>query len=165
MRVWSRLLLALSLAVAGPPAAATGVLEVSTLDGERARLVDYLEPGRRTLVMIWTTYCDVCAREFPRIEALHQAHGDTDLKVLGLAADGPRARDAVRRTLEARAATFDSVVAERAEIAAGYHRYTGETFAGTPTYLLFGESGELAAHLAGPLDIAALERALRAGAP
>ena len=71
--------------------------------------------------------------------------------------------DAVTRNAYSKAVL--RVVAERAEIAAGYHRYTGETFAGTPTYLLFGESGELAAHLAGPLDIAALERALRAGAP
>lgn len=165
MRACSRLLLIMSLALGGPPASATGVLEVSTLDGERARLADYFEPGRRTLVMIWTTYCEVCAREFPRIEALHQAHEDKDLKVLGLAADGPRARDAVRRTLNERAASFDSVVAERAEIAAGYHRYTGKTFAGTPTYLLFDESGELTAHLTGPLDIAALERELGAGSP
>jgi len=159
-----RFLLMLILTISGLPAVATGVLEVSTLDGERARLADYFEPGRRTLVMIWTTYCEVCAREFPRIEALHRAHEDRDLKVLGLAADGPRARDAVRRTLAARAASFNSVVAERAEIAASYHRYTGATFAGTPTYLLFDESGELAAHLTGPLDIAALERELDADA-
>jgi thiol-disulfide isomerase/thioredoxin len=153
----------LTLAIGGPSTVATGVLEVSTLDGEHARLADYFEPGRRTLVMIWTTYCEVCASEFPRIEALHQAHSDKDLKVLGLAADGLRAREAVRRTLTARAVSFDSVIGERAEIAAGYHRYTGETFAGTPTYLLFGESGELAAHLTGPLDIAALEHQLGAG--
>ncbi|MEQ8661672.1 MAG: TlpA disulfide reductase family protein [Gammaproteobacteria bacterium] len=146
-----------------PALPAAGVLEVSTLEGEHARLSDYLERGRHTLVMVWTTYCTVCASEFPRIDALHRAHHDDGLKVLGVAVDGLAARASVQAALDARGASFPSVLIERAELAAGFHRYTGETFRGTPTYLLFDGAGELAGHHVGRLDVDAVARLLNDG--
>jgi len=148
------------LALPGASRAVT-TLSAVTLDGEPVRLADYFGPQRWTLVMVWTTYCAVCEREFPIVGDLHRRHRDDDFKVLGLALDGSAARAQVARTLAARAPGFDSLVAEPEELAASYQRLTGETFDGTPTYLLFDGNGELAAHMSGPLEIAEVEYFVR----
>jgi thiol-disulfide isomerase/thioredoxin len=143
-----------------PPAAvqATTTIDAVTLDGEAVRLTDYFEDRRWTLVMVWTTYCAVCAREFPVVDALHRAHRNDDFKVLGLAVEGKAERQRVATAMSQRQPTFDSLVADPDEVAAGYQRLTGETFDGTPTYLLFDDEGELAAHMSGPLETTEVER-------
>jgi len=156
------LTLLLALACIWPAAVqATTTIDAITLDGEAVRLTDYFEDGRWTLVMVWTTYCAVCTREFPVVDALHRAHQDDALKVLGLAVDGKTERQAVAAVMAERDPAFDTLVADAEEVVAGYRRLTGETFDGTPTYLLFDNEGELAAHMSGPLETTAVERFVR----
>lgn len=153
------LTLLLALACSTPAAVqATTTIGAITLDGEAVRLTDYFVDGGLTLVMVWTTYCAVCAREFPIVDALHRAHQGGAFKVLGLAVDGEAERQRVAATMAERKPAFDSLVADTEEVVAGYQRLTGETFDGTPTYLLFDDEGELAAHMSGPLETAAVER-------
>ena len=160
MPLYARALTLLLTLVCTSPAAvqATTTIGGITLDGEAVRLTDYFEDGGLTLVMVWTTYCAVCAREFPVVDALHRAHRGDAFKVLGLALDGEAERQRVAAAMAERKPAFDSLVAEAEEVAAGYRRLTGETFDGTPTYLLFDDEGELAAHMSGPLETTAVER-------
>lgn len=151
------LIMALGLALPSAVGAST-TIDAITLDGEPVRLTDYFDARKWTLVMVWTTYCAVCEREFPIVAALHDAHRNDDFKVLGLSVDGEAAVERVAATLAERRPGFNSLVAEPAEVAAGYRRLTGESFDGTPTYLLFDAEGELAAHMSGPLDTAAVEQ-------
>ena len=137
---------------------ATEVFKAQTLDGESVRLSEYFEPHKWTLVMIWTTYCKVCAGQFPAIEALHRKHIDKTLNVVGVAVDGFEYRDRVTATLQQRHSTFTVLVGEIADIAASVERATAEPFSGTPTYLLFNVEGELAARISGPLETSAIER-------
>ena len=131
------LLVLLSTLAAPAGAHATTTLNAMTLDGETVRLTDYFDPRQWTRVMVWTTYCTVCEREFPVVAELHRRHRDDDFRVLGLALDGSAARAEVARVMATRAPGFDSLVAEPEELAASYARLTGENFDGTPTYLLF----------------------------
>ncbi len=145
----------------GTPASASEMFSAYTVDNESVRLSEYFEPQKWTLVVFWTTYCKVCARQFPIIESLHQKYYPDRLKVVGIALDGREARATVAAEIARRGVSFDSLVGDSAELANSFERATGEPFSGTPTYLLFDPQGEPAARISGPLQPEAIEHYLQ----
>jgi thiol-disulfide isomerase/thioredoxin len=63
--------------------------EFKDLRGQAQRLSDYR--GRWVLVNFWATWCPPCLEEMPDLMALHNAHKDKDLVVIGVALDSTRA--------------------------------------------------------------------------
>jgi peroxiredoxin len=59
------------------------------LNGKVQNLADYR--GKWVLVNFWATWCPPCEQETPDLVALHNAHKDTDLVVVGVALDSTRA--------------------------------------------------------------------------
>lgn len=57
--------------------------------GKVQRLVDYR--GKWVLVNFWATWCPPCEQETPDLVALHNAHKNSDLVVIGMALDSTRA--------------------------------------------------------------------------
>ncbi|MBI3903164.1 MAG: TlpA family protein disulfide reductase [Nitrosomonadales bacterium] len=51
--------------------------------GHQQRLSDYR--GKWVLVNFWATWCPPCQKEIPDLIALHDAHKDKDLVVIGIA--------------------------------------------------------------------------------
>jgi len=139
-------------------AARASDLEVRTLDGASAPLSTYFEPGKWTLVMLWTTYCGTCRAQYPAVSAFHDKHKDTDAKVVGISLDGYAEVAKVRAYIASKPMSFDSAIAEVAAIAAAYKAITEESFSGTPTYLMFDPDGALVAYVAGILTMEAVER-------
>lgn len=147
------------LAVASAVAPAGG-LAVRTLDGQSSSLAGLLTPAKWNLVMVWTTHCTVCRAQYPTISAFHSEHRQHDAVVLGIALDGLTTTAQVSTYRKARGHTFPSVLADPDEFAYGFARATGESFTGTPTYLLFDRAGVLVNYVAGPVTAATLERAI-----
>ena len=58
------------------------------MQGHEQRLQDYR--GKWVLVNFWATWCPPCLEEIPDLIALHEAHKDTDLVVVGVALDSTR---------------------------------------------------------------------------
>ncbi len=133
-------------------------MKVRTLDGHPAMLTEFFEPGKWTLVMIWTTYCGVCKQQFPMINAFHAEHHDKDAKVVGIALDGYHYVDAIRAAVAESQLSFNSLMGELSEIAPGVEEATGEEFSGTPTYLLFDTQGQPSALKVGPMKVDEIER-------
>ena len=58
------------------------------MQGGEQRLQDYR--GKWVLVNFWATWCPPCLEEIPDLVALHEAHKNKDLVVIGIALDSPR---------------------------------------------------------------------------
>jgi thiol-disulfide isomerase/thioredoxin len=58
------------------------------MQGQTQRLSDYR--GKWVLVNFWATWCPPCLEEIPDLMALHEAHKESDLMVIGVALDSTR---------------------------------------------------------------------------
>ena len=145
------------LLVSSDAAARASDFEVRTLDGAVVPLSTYFEPGKWTMVMLWTTYCGTCRSQYPVISEFHDKHKDTDAKVIGVSLDGFVEVDRVRAYIASKPMAFNSTIAEVAALRPAYKAITEEPFTGTPTYLMFDPNGTLVAHVQGPLAIEDVE--------
>lgn len=153
-----RVLLGLLCAVLWLPiTAVAGGVQVQSVDGHHAGLGDFLHKDKWTLVMIWTTYCEACRKQYPLISAFHSQHKDRDATVLGIALDGYDQQQKIKTYQAAHAQNFPSVVADADEFISTHQRTTGQRFTGTPTYLLFDAKGGLRAYIAGLVALADIE--------
>ncbi|MDA0822396.1 MAG: TlpA disulfide reductase family protein [Proteobacteria bacterium] len=133
-------------------------LPVRTLSGDSVPLSSYFEPGKWTMVMLWTTYCGTCRSQYPSVSAFHDKHKSSDAKVIGLSLDGYSEIEKVRSYVAEKPMSFVSAVVEVAALQDAYLALTEESFTGTPTYLMFNPDGDLIAHVPGKLRMAEVER-------
>lgn len=132
-------------------------IRLKTLDGAATTLADQVEAGRWTLMMIWTTYCGVCRRQYPIIADFHTRHHGKDASVVGLSVDGYDAIDTVRAYVAEKAFPYPTVVGEPDIVGPAYEKATGGPFTGTPSYLLFDPARRLVAAKSGEVTLATLE--------
>jgi thiol-disulfide isomerase/thioredoxin len=81
-----RLLACVLMLFAGISSADTFVFK--DLQGHEQRLQDYR--GKWVLVNFWATWCPPCLEEIPDLVALHEAHKNSDLVVIGVALDSTK---------------------------------------------------------------------------
>ena len=133
-------------------------LNLKTLEGNATSLSNQLSKTMWTLVMVWTTYCGECAKQYDKISAFHQSNKKSRLRVLGVSLDGLNQRTKVRQYALSKNHTFPSILAESESFSNKYTELTGAPFTGTPTYMLFDRGQSIQAYMDGPISIDALER-------
>ena len=136
---------------------ATDWTEVRTLEGKFTTLSQHFEENKWTLVMLWTTDCGICQREYPVISEFHDKHKDTVAKVIGVSLDGYSNLEKITQHIDEMPITFDNLVGEVAVVAFNYESATEEPLRGTPTFLMFNPEGHLVGHNPGPVKPEALE--------
>jgi cytochrome c biogenesis protein CcmG/thiol:disulfide interchange protein DsbE len=137
--------------------------EAVTLDGEPVSL-DALR-GEVVLLNVWATWCAPCRREIPELQALHTAHRDEGLRVIGVTVDSRSAEEEIRRFVEEFGMTYE-IWWDPDQVAVG-------TFAaaGVPLTVLIGRDGRIVwEHLGAfergdPALIAAVDSALAVTRP
>ena len=132
--------------------------EVRTLEGKFTTLSQHFEKDKWTLVMLWTTDCGICQREYPVISEFHDKYKDDKAKVIGVSLDGYSKLDKITEHIDDMPMTFDNLVGEITVVAFNYQNATEEPLRGTPTFLMFNPSGQLVGHNPGPVKPEALER-------
>jgi thiol-disulfide isomerase/thioredoxin len=132
--------------------------EVRTLDGSFTTLSQHFEKDKWTLVMLWTTDCGICQREYPVMSAFHDKHKDDKAKVIGVSLDGYSNLDSITEHINEMPMTFDNLIGEITVVAFNYEAATEESLRGTPTFLMFNPDGELVGHNPGPVKPEALEK-------
>jgi len=155
-RVGIRLAVGLALCLLVGSVTARG-LEVQTLEGKTSSLSAQIGAGHFTYVLLWTTYCSHCKRDYAGLSRFQGRHGGRDAEVLGISLDGYSARDTVRGFVDKKPFDFPTVLAEPEAVKKAFEAATGEPFTGTPSYLVFNPARELAGAHSGNLDEKALE--------
>ena len=131
--------------------------EVRTLDGKFTTLSQHFEKDKWTLVMLWTTDCGICQREYPIISEFHDKYKDSTAKVIGVSLDGYSELDKITEHINEMPITFDNLIGEISVVAFNYQSATEEPLRGTPTFLMFNPNGHLVGHNPGPVKPEALE--------
>ena len=131
--------------------------EVRTLEGKFTTLSQHFEKDKWTLVMLWTTDCGICQREYPIMSEFHDKHKDTVAKVLGVSLDGYSQLEKITQHIDEMPMTFDNLIGEVSVVAFNYESATEEPLRGTPTFLMFNPDGHLVGHNPGPVKPEALE--------
>lgn len=146
----------LTLALAAAETSAAGI-PLKMLDGKDTTLSEQVEAGHWTLMMIWTTYCGICRKQYPIVSEFHDRHDGKDATVIGIALDGYDALETVRTYVAKKPFSYPTVVGEADTVGAAFEQATGAAFTGTPTYLLFDPARRLVASKSGEVTLAVLE--------
>lgn len=117
------------------------------MQGQAQRLSDYR--GKWVLVNFWATWCPPCLEEIPDLIALHEAHKNTDLVVIGVALDSDR--DSVVEFVAKKRVSYPIVYGDYAMAA-----QVGEVEA-LPTSFLYDPAGKLVSYQEGVVTRASVE--------
>lgn len=120
--------------------------------GQLQRLSDYR--GKWVLVNFWATWCPPCLDEIPDLIALHNAHKDTDLVVLGIALDYASPKGVT---------DFAAKHAISYPIILGDHKMAAQVgyVESLPTTILFDPAGKPVGHQEGAVTRAIVEEYIR----
>jgi thiol-disulfide isomerase/thioredoxin len=143
-------LVAALLLAASLPAVAAG-FALQDMDGKTHKLSDYR--GKWVLVNFWATWCPPCLAEIPELIALHDAHKDSDLVVVGVALDSTRA--SVAEFAAKSGISYPLVLGDRKMA-----RQIGAVEV-LPTSYLYAPDGELVSYQAGEVTRASVESYIR----
>jgi thiol-disulfide isomerase/thioredoxin len=117
------------------------------MQGQTQRLSDYR--GKWVMVNFWATWCPPCLEEIPELVALHNAHKDRDLVVLGVALES---KPSSVKELAARMGITYPLVMGTYKMA----EQIGEVDV-LPTSYLYAPNGELVSYQAGALTRESVE--------
>lgn len=123
--------------------------------GNRRAIDEFTGNGKWLVVMIWALDCAICNTEVKQYMAFHDAHRGKDASVLGLSMDGVSHFQQAQFFLARHEVNFPSLIGEGEAVTRLYAQLTGEFLAGTPAFLVYAPSGELAAKQIGavPVDL------------
>jgi thiol-disulfide isomerase/thioredoxin len=145
------------LGVAMAPTSAATTEGFSDFDGQPVSFADVLPADRWLVVMIWSYSCPVCAKEMQGQADLHERHRDGRLKVLGISLDGADAALEAWAFVEEREVGFSNLLGEPGDVARFFLDQTGQSFKGTPTFLIYAPGGALKATQAGAVPPEVIE--------
>jgi thiol-disulfide isomerase/thioredoxin len=147
----------LVLGVAMEPSSAATAQVFSDFDGRPVSFADMFPTDRWLVVMIWSHSCPVCAKEMQGQADLHERHRDGRLKVLGISLDGADAAFEAWAFVEEREVGFSNLLGEPGDVADFFSNQTGQSFKGTPTFLIYAPGGALKATQAGAVPPEVIE--------
>ncbi len=142
-----RVLLLLCFVVVSAGAYGQG-FSLTDTQGKTHHLADY--KGKWLLVNFWATWCPPCLRELPDLVALHDAHKNKDLEVIGVAMEYQSA-DYVKQFAQSMMVSYPIVLGND-RIAAQFGSIDG-----LPTSYLFNPKGKMVAYNVGALTRQAVE--------
>lgn len=161
LRAWLLGVAWLALAVS-PAALAAGLRDLS--GGQPRSIDDYTGHGKWLVVMIWASDCSVCNTDAHEYVDFYNAHRGKDIAMLGVSMDGWSGRAAAEAFVRRHHVSFPNLIGEPESVARLYQNLTGQSWVGTPTFLIYDPSGTLRVQQAGNVPAKLIEDYIRSHA-
>ena len=123
------------------------------LDANRVDLMDYVEPGRWTVVMFWSTDCALCEQQKPGLEAFHRQQYPDTAAIVGVAIDGYEMIDEIEKLNALHDPSYPNLVAFTDVYQRQFQELTGKRFKTTPSFVIFNDKGQLHGAFTGVLPL------------
>jgi len=143
------------------PIASAEMKGFEDFNGNPQVLENYLGKGKWLIVMIWASDCHICNREAHEYVDFHFVHSEKDATVLGISVDGASRKKEAEKFISRHSIDFPNLIAELDFVSNMYKNYTGQYFAGTPSFLIFSPTGELKAAQVGAVPTTLIEDFIR----
>lgn len=125
--------------------------------GNAKSISDYAGKGKWLVVMLWASDCQVCNKEAFRYVDFHKLHKDKDAQILGISLDGDANKKDAQEFLKRHKINFPNLIGEPMAVASMYQERTGNTWIGTPSFMVFNPKGELLGAQAGAVPVSIIE--------
>lgn len=125
--------------------------------GKTQILENYTAKGKWLVVMMWASDCYICNREAHEYVDFHMIHSDSDATVLGISLDGASRKKEAQKFIQKHSVDFPNLITEPGTVADFYRDLTGQSFRGTPTFLIYDPKGTLKASQAGAVPTQLIE--------
>lgn len=129
--------------------------------GKSHKIDEYIGNGKWLVVMIWASNCHVCNTEVKSYMAFHEQYKDKNATVLGLSVDGWEHKDKALNFIKKHKVNFPNVLASPLVADHFYELETGKNLVGTPSFLVYGPTGELKAEQSGAVPVALIENFIK----
>jgi len=139
------------------PISVFGSVILKDFKGEFHTIEHFKNKGKWLIVMLWASDCDVCNKEAHEYVQFHNAHADKDAQLLGISLDGESTKADAVTFIKKHNINFPNLIGEPSVIAQMYQNLTGNTWVGTPTFLVYGPDGELRGQQVGAVPTSTIE--------
>jgi len=120
-------------------------------------IADYTGKGKWLVVMLWASDCHVCNQEAHQYIKFHQDRVNKDAQVLGISLDGVAKKNDAQEFIKRHQVNFPNLIGEPEKIATMYQELTGDTWIGTPSFMVYTPKGELLGAQAGAVPVPVIE--------
>ena len=115
--------------------------------------------------MFWASDCHVCNAESQQYVDFYQRHKAENIQVLGVSMDGYEGKAAAADFVERNGITFPNLLIDQQAGEDYYADNTGEAWIGTPSFMIYKPTGELAAAQIGAVPPALIEAYISKNSP
>lgn len=158
LKIFGRVILAaILLALAYAQIAQAEIDGFQDFKGNPQLLSNHTGKGKWLIVMIWASDCRICNREVYHYVDFHLVHSDVDATVLGISIDGESRKKEAEKFISRHSVDFPNLIAEPEYVSKMYKELSGQSFSGTPSFLIFAPDGELKAAQTGAVPTTLIE--------
>jgi len=150
LSIWLGALL-ISLAV---QAGSDGLL--INLREEGGALKEFTGKGKWVVVKFWASDCHICNEEAHQYVDFHELHKGKNAVMLGVSLDG-RDREAAQDFIRRHQVSYPSLITDYSNGTQLYSKFSGQSWIGTPSFLVFDPSGALRAQQVGAVPAELIE--------
>jgi len=120
-------------------------------------LEEFTGKGKWVVVKFWASDCHVCNQEAHQYVNFHEFRKDKDAVMLGVSLDG-RNIEAAREFIGRHQVSYPNLITDLSNGTQLYSHLSGQSWIGTPSFLIFDPSGVLRAQQAGAVPAELIER-------
>lgn len=117
---------------------------LADFDGNNKSLDDYTGNNKWTVVVLWASWCKISNKVIHEYVDFDTVSNDYNTAIMGISMDGIDKKAEALSFIKKHDIEFTNLIGEYDDVADMFSRLTGSKWEGTPAFLVFSPTGELA---------------------